>query len=253
MNDKNSNIDSENLISLLDTQRFGFKVAKVNYFEDSPGRIIQDLKNKGVKLVFSRIDLGNITLLNELENIGFRVKDIQLTYTFSLKRPIPSLDKENMSCVVRPFRMEDLNEILVMLKESFDGYGHYFADSQLDQEKCSEIYADWGKRSCLDKGVADIVFVAECNKEIAGILSFKKYNDLGKSFAAGGLGAVLRKYRGQQVFKRLILEGLRWGADNELEWEEHNVIAYNYPVNSAFSTLGFRVTNSFVTMHCWIN
>ncbi len=238
-------------VSELDTKRFGFIVAKVNNFDTDPAYLISKLKREGVSLIISKVPLQQIVLINKLEDLGFRIKDSQVTYRFNLrKQQIPML--ENEQCIIRAFDHSDISSLKQMLYESFEGYGHYFANDRLDKKACTEIYVDWGIRSCLEISVADKVFVAECDGQTAGMLSFKKMRNEEGAFAAGGIGAVSAKFRGRDVFKQLAVAGMQWGGSENLEWEEHNVLTNNYAVNSSFSSLGFKVKNAFLTLHCWL-
>ncbi len=242
----------EKYVSPLDTARFGFKIAKIDHYEDSPAALLKALKEFGVQLVLSRISFEHLELINQLENYGFVIKDSQVTYSFDLKKQtIPNLETNN-DLIIREFEGDDLEAVVSLLGESFEGYGHYFADSRLDVQKCREIYKDWGRRSCLDPKTADIVYVASYHDEIAGMLSFKKYAVNGEVYAAGGLGAVSSKFRSRKVFRQLAIQGLRWGKENRLDREEHNVLINNYPVNRSFTSLGFKIVNAYVTLHGWL-
>jgi hypothetical protein len=243
----------ENYISELDTQRFGFKIAKVNNFGEKPEKILNFLKQSGVQLVISKINSSEINLINRIESLGFKIKDSQVRYSYLLKNINESLFPANNSKVtIRKFQKKDWPDIKMILKESFNNYGHYFADENLDKKKCMDVYIDWGKRSCEDKNVADKVFVALYDKEIAGILTFKKNFQGQTKYAGGGLGAINSKFRGKEIFKMLAVKGLLWGMEEKLDWVEHNVLTTNYSVNVVFSSLGFKINNSFMTMHCWL-
>lgn len=240
-------------ISDIDSKRFGFPIAKINSFEVSPTLALDEFRKLGVKLVMSKINAKDIDRLNELESLGFRIKDGQLKYKFDLKKQeIPTLSSDSSAMIIRDFNASDEDEILTMLSESFVGYGHYFADNNLNREHCLEIYKDWGIQSCLNKKVADKVFVAEINQKVAGLLAFKILEQNKKIYAEGTVGAVSSKFRGLSVFKQLAIEGLNWGINEKFEWEEHNVLVTNFPVNSSFSSIGFKVKDSFYTLHCWL-
>ena len=43
------------------------------------------------------------------------------------------------------------------------------------------------------------------------------------------------------------------GESPTLNWEEHNVLANNYPVSKSFIKSGFYIVKSFVSLHCWID
>jgi len=243
----------ENFISELDTCRFGLKIAKVDDFGENPYEILNFIKDEGVKLVISKINSNNLKTINLLEDYGFRIKDNQVTYTYLLKNFNQNLASVfDTKTIIRKFNSSDMHEIRTMLGETFNNYGHYFADEMLEKSKSLEVYIDWGTRSCLDNDVADVVFVAQVGNELTGFLSFKKFRNEQKTYAAGGLGAVYSKFRGRNIFKMLAVKGLLWGIEENLDWVEHNVLTNNFPVNRAFSSTGFYISNSFITMHCWL-
>ena len=242
--------------SKLDTDRFGFKIGKTNgdIFADNPSETIKKLEDLGYKLLIARVDFKDIELINKLEEFGFRVKDSQMTYRYQLKDFKSDYIKfDTIDYVIREFKGSDTKTLMSIAKKSFNNYGHYFANDKLNKEKCQEIYEDWTYNSCVNKNVADKIFVAEFNGEPIGFLSFKIYYKDGNSYAAGGMGAVDLEHRGKQIFPRLVLSGLQWGSVIGLDWEEHNVIVNNSPVNKSFTKMDFKPDDVVITMHCWLN
>jgi GNAT superfamily N-acetyltransferase len=238
--------------SYLDSERFGLKVAKVNLFPEKPEILINQLKKEGIQLIISKIDANHINLINQLEHLGFKLKDSQVTYRYNLKKDIIDFpDLKNSKFQIREFDKKDIPCLQKIAKESFNNYGHYANDSRLDKSQIGEIYSDWITRSCMDLTVADKVFLAEHENKIAGFLSMKLFKSQESYYAASGLGAVSSNYRGQNVFKLLTAEALNWGAGINLDWEEHNVLTTNFPVNGTFSSLGFKIYKSFFTFHYW--
>jgi predicted acetyltransferase len=239
-------------ISSLDTERFGFRVAKINDFEGDPETITSQLKNAGVKLIISRVKSNETRLINNLEDIGFRVKDSQVTYRYDLSKINTEIFNFKSELAIRAYNEKDLSQMVCIAEESFQGYGHYFADDRLNKNVCLEIYKDWIWKSCTDRKIADKIFVAETNGEIMGFLSFKINKDNNKEeYAVGGIGAVSRRFRNKGVFPAIVKKGLIWGKETGLIWEEHNVITSNFPVNCVFSKIGFRIVESYLTLHCW--
>tara|TARA_B110000285_G_scaffold75938_1_gene87443 strand:- start:268 stop:1017 length:750 start_codon:yes stop_codon:yes gene_type:complete len=248
-----SNKIVQEYLSSIDTNRFGFKIAKVNSFNESPEILLPKLKEAGFKLIISRIDSNKLILINRLEDLGFRIKDNPVTYKYYLKNfDLEKLNHLNTSFKIREYQKGDEHSIIKIAEESFNGYGHYFANDLLDKTACLEVYKNWALRSCQDKNVADMVFVAENNNDIAGFFTLKKHNENHLLYAVSGLGAVAKKHRGQDVFKMLMIKGLTWGLENNLERIEHNVLTTNYSVNSTLSSLGFKIRQSFNTLHCWL-
>jgi GNAT superfamily N-acetyltransferase len=202
--------------------------------------------------VISRIPSADIPLLNELEDRGFRVKDTQLTYRHSLANGIVRPRVESKGFRIRKFEPADTEALVRVAQESFSGYGHYAADAKLDPVKCAEIYEDWARNTCRDSKVADQIVVAEREGALIGYLSFKIKSAGKEKYAAGGMGAVSNEHRSLGVFSAIVREGLKWGREIGLAWEEHNVIAANLPVNHAFIRCGFRPSHSVVTLHAWL-
>ena len=71
--------------SKIDTIRFGFKVGKTDgeIFRESSPKEIKDICDE-YKLIIARVNLDDIDLINKLEDIGFRIKDTQITYQHNL-------------------------------------------------------------------------------------------------------------------------------------------------------------------------
>jgi RimJ/RimL family protein N-acetyltransferase len=241
-------------ISELDSARFGFKIARVNETDNFlDNGFIPSLKEQGVKLIIARIAESKIEAINLLERIGFELKDMQVTYTFDLKRQkIPGQDFA-VDIVVRDAVASDVALVESIAESSFENYGHYFADKRLDREQCRQIYKDWARRSVIDMDVADKVLVADQEEQVAGFLSFKVFETENTRHAAGGLGAVSEKFRGMNIFSAILRGGLLWGREIGLDYEEHNVLVANYPVNRALARLGFHQNRSFTTLHFWMN
>jgi len=232
----------ENYLSILDTKRFGFNIAKVEDFMNCPTEILKLLKANDVKLVLSKVNLENLSL----------IKDIQVTYRYDIKNLENVVLNKNNDLIIRDAESKDIPALKEIAKESFLNYGHYANDPKLDIKKSNDIYSDWITRSCEDKKVADKIIIAEYKGEVSGFLSFKIYTKDNSKYAAGGIGAVSKKYRNLNIFRIITLEGLQWGKEIGLDWEEHNVLINNYPVNRSFIKLGFYTYKSFVTLHHWI-
>ncbi|NIM10826.1 MAG: hypothetical protein GTO45_02450 [Candidatus Aminicenantes bacterium] len=242
-----------NYISQLDTERFGFKIAKINNFNENPGILYKEMKKMDVKLIISKISSSEIHTINALEELGFRIKDMQVKYRYDIHQLDFTYEQLPKNFNLREATPHDVAQLVSIAEESFMDYGHYFANHRLDKTKCLEIYKDWTRRSCLNKDIADKFFLAEKDNTIMGYLSFKIFASEGIDYAAGVIGAVSKKFREQDVFPSLVKIGLLWGAELNLKWEEHNVLTTNFPSNRSFTKVGFRIVDSFITLHCWLD
>lgn len=240
----------EKYISDIDSKRFGIKVAKINRFANDPTELLENAKAQGIDLIMSRVPTSEIALINTLEKIGFRLKDVQLTYNSNLA--IIAEQPENMEFFLRDASSSDAEQISKIAEQAFQNYGHYYADEILRHET-SSIYKEWAQNSCKNNDIADKIIVAEMEGEVIGFLTFKIQENAAGKFAIGGIGAVAPKSHKIGVFRAINIEGMKWCKSAGIGRVEHNVLATNFPVNSTYSKLGFTVIRSEVTLHCWVN
>jgi hypothetical protein len=238
-------------ISELDTLRFGFKVAKINSFTQSPLSTVQSFKQLGVSLVISRVATGNFDLIDKMEQAQFRLKDVQVTYSFDVQNhPLPTIPNGN-GCY-REFLQKDTPEIVKIAADSFRNYGHYSTDERTKVADSAVIYQDWARRSCLSKDWADHIVVAEVNGMVAGFLSLKVGLEDQAQFAAGVMGAVAKDFRKEGIFQGINIASLHWAKMQSLGRVENNVLVTNFPVNNTYISLGFKIIRSEATFHCWL-
>ncbi|MBN1253422.1 MAG: GNAT family N-acetyltransferase [Bacteroidales bacterium] len=240
-------------ISTIDTNRFGFKIAKVNTFNNNPIELINELKNQGVKLIISRINVLDLDLINSLERIGFEMKDVQLSYNINLRSDANYVEIEKHKFIIRDSKIEDAEQISDLARQSFKGYGHYSADKRLDYKKSTEVYADWAKNTCLDKNAADKVIVAEDNGIILAFGSYKILEDSIGKYAKGIIGAVLPEYQKMGFLKIISLKSMDWAVKNGLKRFQHTVLSTNYGMNSAYTKFGYTLFKSEITFHYWFD
>jgi len=240
-------------ISQIDTQRFGFKIARINDAARlMTAGFIPSLKEQGIALIIARIDSENLPAINALEDAGFRIKDIQTTWRHTAGEPIN--DKHfNSDIIIRPATTADIPAVTAIAQQAFDRYGHYFADQRLDKDRCREIYPQWAALSITDKKTADQMLVAVHNEKIAGFASIKIVEKDGEKYSAGGIGAVSEESRGQNICPSLVIAALRWGQEKVPTWQEYDSLAINYPINRVFTKVGFRQSGSSVTLHGWLD
>ncbi len=240
-------------ISKIDTERFGFKVAKINSFKNEPIKIVNKLKKEGVRLIISRINASDLNLINTLEKIGFELKDIQLSYTLNLKGKENYADMENHNFTIRDVKTEDIEQISNLAKQAFNGYGHYFADKRLDYEKCNEIYADWARNTCANISDYDKIIVAEDKGEILAFGTFKIIENEQEKYAKGIIGGVLPEYQKMGFLKIISLKSMEWAVKMDAKRFEHTVLATNYGINSTYTKFGYKLFKSEITFHYWCN
>jgi len=239
----------QDYLSKLDSERFGFPVAKFFNNIENPELIVSELKKVSTKLIIARIDFSNMKLINQLERIGFLYKDAQVTFNYNLQRRLPENNLYPFSLV--SYNEKHLSEIIDITNKSFNNYGHYFADGNLDRKKCIEIYTDWVKRSCEKKDIADEIIVAEKNNVAIGYLALKKHYTDSDKCIAGVIGAVAPEFRKLGVFNAINIESLYLAERLEANRIENNVLVTNFPVMKTYTSLCYNIIRSEITMHYW--
>jgi len=237
-------------LNKIDSERFGFRVAKFTNNIENPDSVMDELKKISTKLIIARIDFKNIKLINQLEKIGFQYKDAQVTFSFNLNRELPAYEQNDF--LLTTYDKKYLSQIIKITKSSFNNYGHYFADDKLNKEKCLEIYIDWIKRCCENEEVADNLIVAEKNGEAIGYLALKTYHLEKEHFIAGVIGAVSPDYRKIGVFQAINIESIHLSKKLGANRVENNVLVTNFPVMKSFTSLSYTIIRSEITMHCWL-
>jgi GNAT superfamily N-acetyltransferase len=241
-------------ISQIDTQRFGFGIARIDdpVILRSPDTI-PALKQQHVRLIITRIHSSRLEVVNALEDLGFRIKDMQVTWRSSPGQP-PWLPPPDPRFRIRNAIPADSNAFRIIAGNAFDNYGHYFADQRLDREVCRLIYPDWAARTLAESIAAQHkIFVATAGEEVTGFAAFQLAGGIGDRHAACIIGAVAPAWQGQQIYSSLIAAAGSWVTHTGLAWQEHNTLTTNYPVNNVLARLGFRQVQAFMTLHCWLD
>ncbi|HNW90492.1 MAG TPA: GNAT family N-acetyltransferase [Bacteroidales bacterium] len=247
-------MDENKYLSEMDSRRFGFKIAKVDFSDDAndPGEIVSFLKEKEFRLIITKTICEDIPLINRLEKLGFETMDFQVGYDYYVKKDTGSAIKFNSDFPVHAIDPADVEPLVILAGQAFDGFGHYFADKRLDRKLCLEIYKDWTRNVCTNKDFAEIVYAAYDEGRPIGYFAFTERLLNKVPIASGVMGAVASSYNGKGIFQSLLARGVEWAAAKGMVLKDMKVHTTNYPINTAFSKLGFRIGNSCITMHCWL-
>lgn len=237
-------------LSKLDTERFGFNVAKaVNFSCSDLDGINSFCDTNQVRLLIARVSSDDISITQKLEDHDYRLMDTLVYYKFDYaKKPSPqtttSFRVENISGI-----NEFAHKISEIAGRAFHGYfGHYHADSKLDKSICDDIYVDWAYRSCLDPDVATAVLAAFVDKEIAGFVTLKiRSETLGEVV----LNCVSPKLQKRGIYMSLVLSGIDWFHRNSINQVIVSTQLINVSVQKVWARLGFEMDHSYYTFHKW--
>jgi len=239
-----------NLIEILewDTNHFGFKVARMNATTSEELQPALDrCATSGVKLLIHRCSTDNLHFVHQLEKQGFQLMDTMVYYRLSLAdtqiTPVPG------PAIIRPCLKTEADDVAAIARAVYvDFIGHFHQDPRLDRAKCDALYVEWARNACLNKNLADIMFVAEMEGKIVGFDSHKIIQ--GKT-GWGVISGVSNEAQGKGIRTALMFAGMNWCKSQGLEYMEADVHVNHYQMHRVYAGHGFKMYASFYTFHRW--
>jgi len=174
-----------------ETEYFKIGMAKVSYLLCCASRLQEEYKIKfelfrqisklssriGIKHLCFETDVRDLTAIHAAESNGFKLMVTQLIYVRN-KENLIEIGKLGSSYIIRPFRKEDISQILKIAMES-KAISRFHADERLPEKKRRAYYKVKTKNCCLGN-IADGVFVLEKNKHVIGFYIFRYYKEIKK-------------------------------------------------------------------------
>ncbi len=264
--------EAEEIVGLIaseklewDSTHFGIETAKINYLLAS-GEYSKSLNTKQklishllakcydtlVLHLSARVDKEDLSSIHALESKSFRLMDVLLTYSFDLRNKKTTQTEPFHK--VRCFNQSDLPTIIEICGECFReapvATDRFHADRVLTKEKSDELYTNWLIN--LSQDSSNAVLVAEINGRIAGFnlctVNKRLWDRIGLRLGSIALTAVKRSERNKRVGVSLLNATLSWFRD-KADVIESGGQASNYPIQRAWSEVGFKITKSQCTLH----
>ena len=234
--------------SEIDEKRFGYRTAKalITSTQDIE-KVFAFSHEKNIQFLIVRCGTNNLKIAQGLEKEGFFLTDTLIFYRFNLQSI--DIQLQNPPNLIRMVRDKtDAEQVADVAKKAFKNYfGHYHADSRLDQKSCDDVYIDWAYRSCLDRSVADHVIVSETNRKIDGFATFKLHVTEGE----GVLFGIAPEAQRQGRYKIFIQNGLHLCKEKGLSAMFVSTQIQNYAVQKVWVRMGFEPYSSYYTFHKW--
>ncbi len=240
-----------------DTHILGFAAARISAvyrgLEQAAARLQQELlrcsveqaRRSGIEYLMIRIPAGDITTIDQLEQLGFRVVDGILTFGRDLHDLAAAAGIEN----VRPAEGKDVPILCEIGKASFS-LDRFHSDPAIDKAKADEIQRAWVENAC--KGAADHILVADVEDEVAGFTTLRldrlAANQLGIKIGTVELVAVSSRFRRRGLANALCLASLHWFRDQGCSWVEVGTQLANIQATRLYESTGFRLIASSVTL-----
>ncbi len=238
-------------LSPLDTGRYGITIARSDAVTiENFQSILEFCAQQDAKMLVARCSTADLPVLQMMEKQGFLLMDTLVYSEFNYaKSPIP--DDIRNGFEMRHFR--DGDEIIVdrIAREAFNDYfGHYHADPRLERAKSDDAYASWAVRACLSREVAEDVFIADVNGEVAG---FFAVHMLSPQDGTGIISGVSMQHRGLGIYRSFMINAMKWVNQKGGQRMVVSTQINNIPVQKVWARLGFTMSKSHYTLHKWFD
>lgn len=246
------------LVSDWDSRHFGVKMAKLGLVRRSvetrvgnPIRVLlrralTDLESMKVKCVISRNDLTDLYVVNELEQMGFLVKDILVTFKKELRNSEDKTIKAE-GLDVRRVKDSDVAAICRIAGKSF-GHGHFYQDERLDRRRSRMLYVRWARNMC--RRSDHTVLVGSLKERVVGFIACRLETEF--PVAVVELVSVDPNFRRRGFASALIQNAtdlLTSGAKDLYAGTQ----ATNIASIATYVAAGFRPTYLEATLHRWLS
>lgn len=251
-----------------DSRIFGFKIGRlahaVTCLNDSErsslfGKLLRDCERRGYHHLHCRADPQDIDLLRCLEDIGFRIADIQITLATKLRFRGIAQTPPKRHVFIRKAVLADMKELRGLVKGAFT-HTRFTLDRRYHRADVDRMYYEWIKNSL--KNALQSVFVAcdRRSREIAGFIIAASGKGAGPQYNIGyiDLVAVKGSFQGRGIGTSLSSHAVGWFKTVSDLAEVRTQIS-NYAAMAAFMKSGFteftagKALPAGISLHYWFD
>jgi dTDP-4-amino-4,6-dideoxy-D-galactose acyltransferase len=181
-----------------DSNFFGYPVAKViteKISADGLGSVINEAKDKGVKLLYVFADPADTVSVESANSADAKLVDQKITFNMKIDNSaVITVDGH-----IEEFEGNQPTEKLVDLSMQSGLYSRYKIDPGFKNNEFERLYLAWIENS-VNKKIADHTFVYKEDDQELGFVTLKIKNNTGQI----GLIAVDETSRGKSIGKKLV-------------------------------------------------
>lgn len=224
-----------------DTKYFGNKIANLTIGELNPtslDSILEKAESSGVECIYSLLSPNEKNKIEYVEQAGFHLVDIRMTYSFDLKS-YNGQPQRNVSVA----RDTDTEELVKIARNAFS-VSRFLSDPNFRRDKAKMLYVEWLHKNLKSKSP---IFITKKEGHISGFLSTEKQGSMGKI----GLVATSEQYRGTGEGKQLVEKTLEYFYELECETCEVVTQAENLAAMRLYEKCGFQISKVELWFHKW--
>lgn len=220
-------------------------------------RALSWARSGGIECLMCKAYTDDTAGIHALEQSGFLLMDTLLDYVYDSRRyPLQEVPRPPLApgCRIRPAEKKDADELREVARAAFrEHMGRFHSDERIRADDATRIYEEWIRSAC--DGYADWVLIAESEGRIAGYSAWRRPSVLEAALRVRlghySIGAVHPDHNGRGLFGNLTYEGMALfrGISDCIEGPTH---VNNYAVQSAYQTLGWRVSDARHSFHRWL-
>ncbi|MBI2125153.1 hypothetical protein HYU08_01225 [Candidatus Woesearchaeota archaeon] len=239
-----------------DTAHFGFPVAMLNYLiaEDNAevkaallSYVDSWCKEKGVRLLCSRVASNDLSSIHALEKSGHRYMETRVRNFIDLHKVKSEINlKRDLVLEYSELSAEDLDKALALVPGEFSL--SRFHQDPLTKDKADDLFVSWVRNSFHDKSKEKLAL--RINGEFAGFFIYylKKIEELGLTTLWYDLAVVAPKYKGTGAGLQFYQHVLRSEQKNA-DFAEWFFALSNFPVFNIAAKLQSNFVYSELTFH----
>lgn len=245
-----------------DSRHFGIRMGELSFasgIEEAPFKglveaALKEARAAGLRQLMARAHPSQIRLIHALEENAFRLVDTLMTLELTIPSKTPAPPE------LPPVRLangKDLPGLMQLAREAFADrevwLDRFHADPHIPKEKADGLYAEWIRNSVQpnspEESMADCTLVAEVDGTLAGFITCVRSN--GNRPGKIPLNAVDKPFRGQGIYRSLVLRSLAWLREHDTQTVWVRTSVFSQPVQRTWIRLGALPKFVEHTFHWW--
>jgi len=229
-----------------DTKFFGYKVARIDVYQDSKAQIdqtINRLKLEDFKLAYFFVSPEDDTSNYSIKACSGLLVDEKVTYSYLIDEQ--AIFKVDDYVVI--YNEDNVTQELTQLTLQSGTYSRFKTDPKFRNSEYENLYKEWITKSVTNE-IADQVLVYKEEDHILGFITLRITDSKGTI----GLLAVDEKSRGKSIGKKLLNSSFSYFHNKNITTIEVVTQRVNQIACRFYEACGFKLSEIVNVYHLWI-